>query len=510
MSTIPCPRMLTDVSGASDYVTLGAKGTSVRTENESLGTDRVAAFACDTGTAEAFVAEAEDTALRTGRTNQALSLIQSHPLSDLDPSKPADVQKCNDAGYALAKRLYPDAKAMVVTHADAKGSEEEQAQGHGGKLHNHILIINDSNGKALKRTHWRMITPVNDQLMRDMDLSVATPGWKREYGRDWSEVRESKTEFDRQLGDKIVDALSNERSVDEDAYRTVLGEAGISIDEKRRTIRASTDGTVPEHESIGWTYKMRDETGTKDRMRRRSASKLSKEFTHDEVMEVLDINRQIAEGITLDTTTHQEDPHHECQGHPEEAARIRTADEAGVDLTVADAIADADTVEPGGRGSNGASADPHGGLAGTDRELGEPHRQGGRDGARRNGRDDHCDEQAAAEAGPASPGAGDLGGDAKRERRTREVQRTVEQRRRRRQRQRDAEQAGGSEGVPGQHDRPVAGAEGRSGERGAGTAPGDREGSESALDKDKRDIQAGRSPVFRSGNTGREGRDVTD
>lgn len=314
MSAIPCPRMLVEVQSAFDYLKFGTPGSEKEEHHKVDGSDRMAAMTCDCGTPEAFVAEAKATAEQHGRRNQALSLIQSHPLDDLDPSKPEDIQRCNDAGYALAKRCWPDAKVLVVTHADSEGSVEEQSKGNGGKLHNHILVLNDDgHGRALRRTHWKMITRENDALMRELDLSVATPAWKREYGRDWLELRGKKSEFDRKLGDRIYATLTDGDVVDEQQFKGILGAMGIEIEEKTHRIHASKDGRTPAHDSVGWTYRMYDDTeGTNNRWRRRAANRLSKEFTRAEVRDVLDLNRQLAAGV--EQQPEKEIHHHEHQG----------------------------------------------------------------------------------------------------------------------------------------------------------------------------------------------------
>lgn len=358
MSAIPCPRMLVEVQSAFDYLKFGTPGSEKEEHHKADSSDRMAAMTCDCGTPEAFVAEAKATAEKHGRRNQALSLIQSHPLDDLDPSKPEDIQRCNDAGYALAKRCWPDAKILVVTHADSEGSAEERAKGNGGKLHNHILVMNDDgHGRALRRTHWKFITRENDALMRELDLSVAVPAWKREYGRDWLELREKKSEFDRKLGDRIYATLTDGDVVDEQQFKGVLGAMGIEVEEQTRRIHASRDGRTPAHDSVGWTYRMYDDTeGTNNRWRRRAANRLSKEFTRAEVVEVLDLNRQLAAGIEQQP---QQEIHHEYQGpaqgrggcaaEEDRAEAGRTDDRAGSTRSAGDAAGD-------GAGDNAVTA----------------------------------------------------------------------------------------------------------------------------------------------------------
>lgn len=385
MSAIPCPRMLVEAQSAFDYLKFGTPGSEKEEHHRSDGTDRMAAMTCDCGTPEAFVAEAQLTAEKHGRRNQALSLIQSFPLQDLDPGKAEDIQTCNDAGYALAKRCWPDAKVLVVTHADSTGSAEERAEGHGGKLHNHILVMNDDgHGHALRRTHWKFITREDGELMREMGLTVTEPGWKREYGKEWPERRIKVPEFDRKLGDGVEAALDDERVIDMDSFRVVLGEQGIGLTEKTRRIAATA--STPAHDSVGWTYDMRDSTeGTKNRRRRRAASKLSKDFTHDQVLEEFELKRQITAGIEQqpEQEIHHHEPSREAQGRGGRAAEEdrtgagRADDGAGSTRSAGDA-----TGAPGG--------DENAALTAAQRFLRERDAKRRRD--EREGRADRADQ----------------------------------------------------------------------------------------------------------------------
>ncbi|MGP9623718.1 relaxase/mobilization nuclease domain-containing protein [Corynebacterium sp. AOP34-AQ2-28] len=269
--------------GAIDYQIYGAKGTDRYRNNKRLGTDRVVAQSMDAESSEAFVERAEALREANGRKIEALSIIQSFERTEMDPDSPGDAQRVNAMGYALAKKMYPNSDTHVITHND----------GSGGHLHNHIVVLNHDNvtGLAIKSNtlHWQ-VRRHNDQLMRDNGLSVVTPDNAKDRARYWELERDgaSVTEFERRLGDTINEVLYDSEVVDLDGYRDALQARGVELIDKKHTIPASKDGNKPEHESVGWTYKMEDTTGEKARSRRRKASALSTEFTHSAVAVTLD------------------------------------------------------------------------------------------------------------------------------------------------------------------------------------------------------------------------------
>lgn len=269
--------------GAIDYQLYGARGTDRYRNNKRNGTDRVVAQSMDAESSEAFVERAEALREANGRKIEALSIIQSFEKTEMDPDSPEDAQKVNAMGYALAKKLYPHSDCHVITHND----------GSGGHLHNHIVVLNHDNSTrlAIKRNtlHWQ-VAKYNDQLMRDNGLSVVTPDASTDRARYWELERDgaSVTEFERRLGDTINEVLYDSEVVDLHGYRSALKARGVELVERTDIIKASADGSTPERESIGFTYKMRDETSPNNRLRKRKASSLSDEFTHSAVSVTLD------------------------------------------------------------------------------------------------------------------------------------------------------------------------------------------------------------------------------
>lgn len=100
----------------------------------------------------------------TGNT-EAMRVIQSFSHEDLDPTNPADWQRCNDLGNELAQRIAPNHQVAIYTHID----------GTGHMLHNHIIINmpNLETGKKYNHNNdWQRVVKFNDEILRERGLSV--------------------------------------------------------------------------------------------------------------------------------------------------------------------------------------------------------------------------------------------------------------------------------------------------------------------------------------------------
>ena len=92
--------------------------------------ERGVAITCEVpGGPGAFSARARALTQNTTREVEALHYRQSFSDEEFDPKNPEHVQRVNDLGYQLAKRMHPDSDCLVVSHVD----------GRGRKPHNHIL-----------------------------------------------------------------------------------------------------------------------------------------------------------------------------------------------------------------------------------------------------------------------------------------------------------------------------------------------------------------------------------
>ena len=195
--------------------------------------ERGVAITCDVpGGPGTFARRAQALTQNTKRDVEALHYRQSFSDDEFDPENPEHVQRVNDLGYLLAKRMHPDSDCIVVSHVD----------GRGRKPHNHILVVNHNNrtGKALsdyrtfhdrKAGNQKGVQSANDELMREHGLSVVK---RLEHApKDWELRREDFAEgsLDREMGDRMSAALADPLAVDKAGLEAVVAEQSQQLDD---------------------------------------------------------------------------------------------------------------------------------------------------------------------------------------------------------------------------------------------------------------------------------------
>lgn len=265
------------------YALYGTSGDRYqRFEDEDKDT-RTKWYTCSMGEPKEIVARAEQVGAAFHRRNEMYTYTQNFSPEEFDVNNPDHIQRVHDLGVKLAKRMN-SADFLVVTHTDSAG----------GHLHNHIYVVNHDNltGKALSRCRsWsRGLRQVNDQLMRDEgcqvlpDPQMPKPDWDLRRGAFKDDG------FEQKLGDIVMRALLDQRSVDREAFEQVLAEQGVRL---RVTDRD------------GWTYSMRRADNGK--WARRKASSLCDEFTAKGVGEIFALRQP-------DMNTTQKGEQHERSG----------------------------------------------------------------------------------------------------------------------------------------------------------------------------------------------------
>ncbi|MFC2619914.1 MAG: relaxase/mobilization nuclease domain-containing protein [Pauljensenia sp.] len=262
--------------------------------------ERGIAITCDVpGGPGAFSARARSLTQNTTREVEAVHYRQSFSDEEFDPKSPEDVQRVNDLGYQLAKKMHPDSDCLVVSHVDGRGK----------KPHNHILVINHNNrtGKALsdyrtfhdrKAGNQRGVQSANDQLMREHGLSVVK---RLEHApKDWELRREDFAEgsLDREMGDRMSAALADPRAMDKAGLVSVieeqnqrLGDDGERVPRMRLHSPVSKKGKRAGQET--WTLYIEDRRGESGRAeRRKRASALSADFTPEGAQAFFDYHQQ--------------------------------------------------------------------------------------------------------------------------------------------------------------------------------------------------------------------------
>jgi hypothetical protein len=269
----------------------------VRGEDDQRG----AAITCDVpGPAGSFAARARALTQNTKREVQCLHYRQSFSPQEFDPDDPADVQRANDLGYLLAKKMHPHADCLIVTHLD----------GRGHKVHNHILAINHDNetGHALSeyRTFYdrktgkqRGVQSINDEHMLDHGLSAVAR--LQHSPKDWELRREDFAEgsLDREMGDRMTAALADPRAVDKAGLIEVIDlqnlqhDDGVPVPRMRLHTSIAKRGKRQGQET--WTLYIedkRDETGRAERRKRTSV--LCADFTPEGAQAFFDYHQQQA------------------------------------------------------------------------------------------------------------------------------------------------------------------------------------------------------------------------
>lgn len=242
-----------------DYLLYG-NGEKKRLHVEG-GTHRAAHVRCDAGGVEPFLGHCEAiTRAHSRRRIQCHSIVQSFPAGEFDPSDAADVDRMNEIGYRLAHRLAPGAFALVISHVD----------GESGCPHNHILVANEQNGRAVTCMGVPNVRAANNGLMREEGLEVLN-----EPCSEWAEKRPRvHSELALFLGDNVDEALRSSGSVQE--FADELARRGITIRDRRR------NGEPLD----GWRYEttmLNDPGGKRKAPRGHKASGLCKAFTREAV-----------------------------------------------------------------------------------------------------------------------------------------------------------------------------------------------------------------------------------
>ncbi|MCH6472098.1 relaxase/mobilization nuclease domain-containing protein [Sinomonas terrae] len=271
MSTVNV-RSSRDAAGAVNYVLYG-NSRERRAELIGAAQTRAAAFAIsvagDHGASPAaFIERTEMVAAVHSRRVELQSYVLAFSPDEFDVADPDDLDRVLDVAVKLAERMHT-ADYLIVVHADSAGRH----------AHAHILVANHDNltGKSLQRyTSWKHgLRQLNDDLMRTEGLRVLPD--PEQPKPDWEFRREAFVSggFEQTVGDRVYEALSDPRSVDQQAFERVLEEHGVTLAVTHRD---------------GWSYKMRRSDNGKPG--RKKASALTPEFTAEGATAIFDIHQQ--------------------------------------------------------------------------------------------------------------------------------------------------------------------------------------------------------------------------
>ena len=314
-----------------EYVTYGSgpEGTARRNAHDAA---RPIGFVCDFSSRE----EMATFARRLIETNvwrmyEGYEVRVSWSREELVPENPEHVALALDYGIALARELFPNTPVAITAHGD----------GQGRCLHLHMDFINVDLGTGLAlagngRNH-ATIAAVADTLAYEHGMNVVRHAV---HGGAWAERREELVSSIDGAKEKVAAGGKWTRSLRDNAVALAIGDA---IDE---TIRAHAREIRDEHDlerylgeagvyvirketkdGVGFTYKMAVELEGKTRDRRCKASKISREYSADRVMETV---RAEAESQRLAEEAEAEARRVEGQARiaAEEAERLAREEEA--------------------------------------------------------------------------------------------------------------------------------------------------------------------------------------
>lgn len=236
---------------------------------------RIAAIRCDANSIEDFAKFSDAAAVNHGRKVHGLSIIHSFSRDEFAPANEDHQQRVADLSYQSAKKVAPNSPCAVVVHTDSKGHD-----GEGAKLQSHILIANhdlETDRAIPGQGYFYKVAAINDELMRENQLSVVTREYEIAQNQVWEEHREQRdlAPFEEALFQKAWAA--REDSTDMESFEKKLNDSGIEL-RKKEVFNTKKNTTT-----VGLTYKMLDETGANGRVRerRRQASRLDAGLTHE-------------------------------------------------------------------------------------------------------------------------------------------------------------------------------------------------------------------------------------
>lgn len=164
---------------------------------------------------------------------QGLHVIQTFRNDELNPKSEDDIQKANDAGNELARRLYPNRQILVVTQID----------GDSGLIHNHICVnqVDLLTGKSLanqQKNHFH-VARENDRVLDDMGINNVLADKRAYYREDKSYHEELSREGGYYLGkddlrDKIQSVLDEDKPKNYDELSMALEFYGVTFSFKER------------------------------------------------------------------------------------------------------------------------------------------------------------------------------------------------------------------------------------------------------------------------------------
>lgn len=161
---------------------------------------------------------------------QLYRVIQSFSEDELNYKNRADIKKANAIGLALAKKMYPDRQAVVVTQAD----------GVGHKLHNHILVnsISAKDGKSIRdlSTTWYRIAQASDEIIKTHGMTPLNRDKDNEISYDVPERLITNKPLWKDRIRKAIDDVKKQGFLSFDEFKYMLSDHHIGVLKRGNTL----------------------------------------------------------------------------------------------------------------------------------------------------------------------------------------------------------------------------------------------------------------------------------
>lgn len=252
--------------------------TEEQQKNRVSGTERVLVAGGVNVDPEYAMWSMEDTRRAFGKDGgnrvQAYRVIQSFGLNELNPLNEDDAELANQMGRELARELYPNHEAVVVTQAD----------GDGGKLHNHIVVnaVSFVDGRSLRGdvTQWQTVSEASDRIIERhglVPLGREGAGNRRTMGERKRDARGEYVWKD-DLKERIMLGLSDGDSISQEKFvKHMSEEHGVEVRFRGKT---------------GVSYSFKDD---EDKSRIARGKSLGSDFQFESLHAMLERNAKRAE-----------------------------------------------------------------------------------------------------------------------------------------------------------------------------------------------------------------------
>ena len=213
--------------------------------------------------------------------------IQSFEKTELDPTNPDDISKCNELGYQLAQKIIGKSHHMAVIAT--------QIDGKSGLLHNHIVICNQDyqTGKALagRAASIKTARKKNDAVLKANGMNQPDK-LTDEYTANTDLVRKIEDNggysWKGDLQRRIEQA--QQKSGDWNEFTDNLDELGVTIRAFKKKAYRNGKLIDPSQKMKTITYSFTDNNGKEEKCR---ATRLGSEYDFNSLEQSFEVVKEM-------------------------------------------------------------------------------------------------------------------------------------------------------------------------------------------------------------------------